>query len=172
MSLVTLRNGAQARVLPNGQYRFVSGASNEYLDSIRTTGRRGPNKRPSSRPVGDRYLLAKLKADKGYNMRAVRADMSRSNNKRQLDPNDPSDARIIRKAGSLNRWDVRGFDDGSMKGRKAQPTMRARVPKKPVKVYSTGAVKGPRSPAQRAATARLVAMNKAKARSQRGGFFW
>lgn len=170
MSLVTLRNGAQARVLRNGQYRFVSGASDQYLNSIRPTGRRGPNKRPSSRPVGDRYLLAKLKADKGYNMRAVRADMSRRNNKRKLNPDDPHDAKIIRKAGSLNRWDVLGFDDGSMKGRKAQPTMRARTPKKPLKVYSTGAVKGPRSPAQKAATARLVALNKARA--QRGGFFW
>lgn len=166
MSLVTLQNGARAQVLPNGQYRFVSGASADYLAQIRPVGPRGPNKRPSGKPVGPRYLMAKLKADKGYNARAVHADMSRANNKRKLNPNNPHDARIIRKEGSLNRWDVLGFDDGSKgKGRKAHPTMRMRVPKlHPVHTYSTGAVKGPRSAAQKAATARLVALNKARAK--------
>lgn len=111
-NVVTLRNGAKARVLPNGQYRFVSGASPEYLDQIRATGIRGPNKRPSGRPVSQAYLLRKLKADKNYNVRAIKSDMAKKS-KRVLDPSKPHDAKIIRKAGSLNRYDVLGFDDGS-----------------------------------------------------------
>jgi len=37
---ITLKNGAVAQVQPNGQLKIVSGASKEYLDSIRSRPRR------------------------------------------------------------------------------------------------------------------------------------
>ena len=33
-SIVTFKNGAKARVQPNGQYRIISGASPEYMRQI------------------------------------------------------------------------------------------------------------------------------------------
>lgn len=155
-NIVTLRNGAQALVLPNGQYRFVSGASPAYLRSIRPVGPRGPNKRPSGKPVGDAYLLKKLKADKGYNARAIHSDMSRKTKRRSLNPDVPRDARIIRRAGSLNKWDVMGLDDGSQgKGRKSHQPLRMRVGQ--VRAY----------PKRRATPAQLRALALARAARRR-----
>lgn len=171
-STVTFKNGAQAKVVKAGaqgkarKFRFTKGASNVALSKARQARRGGPNKRPSSRPVGDAYLLKKLKADKGYNARAVHSDMSRRTKKRSLNRNDPHDARIIRKAGSLNRWDVKGFDDGSKgKGRAAHPVMRMRPGA--VRVYPTRGVQAGGACHQRAGgnndndrTARAAAFKK------------
>lgn len=170
MNRVTLSNGAQADVLPNGQYRFVSGASKQYLDNIRPVGPRGPNTKPSSKPVGMAYLLAKLKSDKGYNGRAVKSDIHRAKTStRVLDPSNPRDARLIRKEGSLSRYDVAGtfvhhhrdgttsteqinFDNGiplTQKHPYGKTNLRMRVSKvHPVRTYAVA----PRSPAQTAAS--------------------
>jgi hypothetical protein len=112
MQTRTLANGAVAEVLPTGRLRFISGASKEYLDSIRTEGPRGPNKRPSSRSPSVQYMVAKLKAERGYNRRGVLTDIARPKAGRKLDPRKPRDARLIRKEGSFSRYDVLGIDDG------------------------------------------------------------
>jgi hypothetical protein len=39
--IVTLKNGAKAKVLKNGQYRFIKGASKSYLAKIRTKKNKG-----------------------------------------------------------------------------------------------------------------------------------
>lgn len=160
--VVTLRNGAQAQVLPNGQYRFIKGASKQYLDSIRVTGVRGPNMRPSGRQPSRAYLLAKLKADKGFNRRAVRSDMSKKNNK-VLDPSYPPHARIIRKAGSLNDWDVANFDHGNKADAKKPMRMRMHKPT----TYRQYA-RPPRTAAQTAASRRNIQKARAARRVQRG----
>lgn len=169
-----LANGAWARRLPNGQVRFVKAPQGQpkvsaqlraHLDGIRQTGVRGPNKRPSGRAPSNAYLLAKLKADKGHNRRAVRSDMSKKN-KKVLDPNYPPHARIIRKAGSLNTWDVAGFDHGNKAA--AKKTMRMRKAKPSTyRVYA----RAPRSAAQTAASKRNIrrARGQVGAGQQRAG---
>jgi hypothetical protein len=154
---VTLKNGAVAEVLPNGQYRFIRGAPKAYLDSIRTTGNRGPNTKPSGRAPSKAYLLNKLKQDKGYNRRAVRSDMSKKN-KKVLNPNYPPHARIIRKTGSLNTYDVAGFDHGNKAAAKKPMRMRVAAPET-YRVYAR-----PRRSALQTATSKR---NIAKARAAR-----
>lgn len=189
--IVTLSNGAQARRLPNGQLRFVKGASADYLATIRTPKgtKRGPNTKPSSKPVGMQYLLAKLKADKGYNGRAVRSDVHRAKlSTRTLDPSNKRDARLIRKEGSLNRYDVAGtltirprdgpqrkeavnLDHGvalTQKHPYGKTGLRMRVPKKhPVHMYPVA----PRSAAQTAASKRNILAALAARRGQTAGYW-
>jgi hypothetical protein len=165
MNVVTLANGARAQVLPSGKYRFISGASNEYLDSIRTPAGtvRGPNKRPSSRMPGKRYLTRKIKEEHGFNRRRVLTDMAREKNK-VLDFSKAAHRRLARKEGATLRWDIPNFDHGNrdpgwphgVRMVHPEPLMR------PIRVYPVA----PRSPAQRAASAaagaRLAALNRAR----------
>lgn len=161
MNVVTLANGAQAQVLDNGRYRFISGASKEYLDSIRVEGPRGPNKRPSSRMPGMRYLTRKLKEEHRFNPRSVLADKARMKNK-VLDFSKAAHRRLARKEGATLRWDIPGLDHGNrdpgwphgIRMVHPEPLLH------PIRVYPVA----PRSPAQRAASAaagaRLAALNR------------
>lgn len=161
MNVVTLANGAQAQVLPDGRYRFVSGASKEYLDTIRVEGPRGPNKRPSSRMPGKRYLTRKIKEEHGFRRQRVLTDMARMKNK-VLDFSKAAHRRLARKEGATRRWDIPGFDHGNrdpgwphgIRMVHPEPLLR------PIRVYPVA----PRSPAQRAASAaagaRLAALNR------------
>ena len=180
-TVVSFINGAHARVAEDGRFRTVKGVAKGTGLGVR----RGPNRRPSGRIPSRAYLLAKLKSDHGYDRAAVHRDMSRSN-KKLLNVNNPTHARIARRAGSLRDYDIQGLDNGVPipRGRSAL-RMRTRSPtaKRTPRTY-------PRS--NRTPTARSLAAsraNVAKARAakqgrslgrrmmrsaapQTGGFWW
>lgn len=100
--------------------QIVSGASKNYLDSIRDTS--GPrfrgvtSRRPVSPKVAAKLLreahLRRADGDKKKATRSMRADMSRIANKKLLTAGTPESARFRSKTGPL-RYDIRGVDAGN-----------------------------------------------------------